>query len=761
MVPSAGILFIRGSRLRQQRGMRHSHWCSPCRGRTESDHADLHQPGRNKSACPRGAVRHCPGHGYQDRPLERTPLRCVPIIRLGLWPDLASPSRRLDLCGSRHGRSECPGDAQVTEAEHDSVLGFYYRGTAIGLTPAMLREIEEAGIKFMPQQAAIFDDGYEATLKSFTCGLVFPCAADKIASGHAVSPQPTSHGRNLSAFLFHHAQMATMGALDLSSPSYQESLTREMASANPNDLASMTGVTAPVPKAETQRPEGSNWAKALANTWSARATELNAKNVNKATGIARAGETDEAQTTSRRALLHGADYMTAAIISYPTCNPHSLRLRHAPGDGLQSSEFARAHRSTILLNYHRTWGGPVPSIPCARSSCPETWKQLLEAEEQAALSKLSSSLERYGLALGDSGHFFTDRVNHPLAQQALRDEVKGAGLARGLRKIVDLFESFSPTASILGSLSLRALTDQSPADEGIVNAAKAQAKASASRVAIAASVRASLYPSATSAIDPIVEFAAASATADGKLDLGKPQAVAQAITSLVASMLSGVTASQERIEALEHGCGGARQGRLGDAGPAASRASPHGLTSFLPDPGFPTSPIGRPRPFCSCTFSTRCLLGLMGWRVASPPTTRAGSCRAAYRHPLYRCCLRDNVPPRSSRVRGTSRCPRLDRATSLGHPSLWSPRPAAPRRSRARPLSARLATTRSAPSFIPHTERAKWCLPSRKLSKLSSAPSRGPTLQHGSLPSRRIPGWPCRPKKCRWPCDAASASPCP
>ena len=97
----------------------------------------------------------------------------------------------------------------------------------------------------------------------------------------------------------------------------------------------------------------------------------------------------------------------------------------------------------------------------------------------------------------------------------------------------------------------------------------------------------------------------------------------------------------------------------------------------------------------------------MGWRVASPPTTRAGSCRAAYRHPLYRCCLRDNVPPRSSRVRDTSRCPRLDRATSLGHPSLWSPRPAAPRRSRARPLSARLATTRSArPSYRTQSARS-------------------------------------------------------
>lgn len=83
-----------------------------------------------------------------------------------------------------------------------------------------------------------------------------------------------------------------------------------------------------------------------------------------------------------------------------------------------------------------------------------------------------------------------NREMHPLAQRALREEVKGAALARGLRKIVDLFQSFSPTASILGSLSLRALTDQSPADETVVTAARGQAKASASKVAIAAAVRA-------------------------------------------------------------------------------------------------------------------------------------------------------------------------------------------------------------------------------------------------------------------------------
>ena len=124
------------------------------------------------------------------------------------------------------------------------------------------------------------------------------------------------------------------------------------------------------------------------------------------------------------------------------------------------------------------------------SACPDAWKQLLEAEEQAALATLSKTLERFALALGDSGHFFSNREMHPLAQRALREEVKGAALARGLRKIVDLFESFSPTASILGSLSLRALTDQSPADETVVTAAREQAKASASKVAIAAAVRA-------------------------------------------------------------------------------------------------------------------------------------------------------------------------------------------------------------------------------------------------------------------------------
>jgi len=63
-----------------------------------------------------------------------------------------------------------------------------------------------------------------------------------------------------------------------------------------------------------------------------------------------------------------------------------------------------------------------------------------------------------------------------------------------LRKVVDLLEAFTPTASILGSLSLRALTDQFPSDDTIVAAAKEQSKAAAGKVAIAAAYRAALYP---------------------------------------------------------------------------------------------------------------------------------------------------------------------------------------------------------------------------------------------------------------------------
>lgn len=83
--------------------------------------------------------------------------------------------------------------------------------------------------------------------------------------------------------------------------------------------------------------------------------------------------------------------------------------------------------------------------------------------------------------------------------------------------MVDIFEAFTPTASILGSLSLRALTDQSPSDDAIVAAAKEQSKAAAGKVAVAAAVRAALYPTATSAFEPIIDFSMSSATVDDKL----------------------------------------------------------------------------------------------------------------------------------------------------------------------------------------------------------------------------------------------------
>ena len=108
----------------------------------------------------------------------------------------------------------------ITEAEHNGLLDYYYRGMAITLDARVLREIEEANIRIMPHEGAVFEEGFESTLRSFTCGMVLACAADKVSSGHAVSPTPTSHGRNLSAFLYHHSQMSAQGSLDLSSPAY-------------------------------------------------------------------------------------------------------------------------------------------------------------------------------------------------------------------------------------------------------------------------------------------------------------------------------------------------------------------------------------------------------------------------------------------------------------------------------------------------------------------------------------------------------------
>lgn len=150
-----------------------------------------------------------------------------------------------------------------------------------------------------------------------TCGMVLACAADKVSSGHAMSPTPTSHGRNLSAFLYHHSQMSAQGSLDLSSPAYQEALTREMEAGNPDNLGIVSGVAAPVARQEERTAEGTTLAKALQGTWAAGATDLNSKNVSKATGIARAGETDETQMTSRRAFLHGTYFIREAIWIQP------------------------------------------------------------------------------------------------------------------------------------------------------------------------------------------------------------------------------------------------------------------------------------------------------------------------------------------------------------------------------------------------------------------------------------------------------------
>lgn len=59
----------------------------------------------------------------------------------------------------------------------------------------------------------------------------------------------------------------------------------------------------------------------------------------------------------------------------------------------------------------------------------------------------------YGMALGESGHFFASSTMHKAATQAGERITKDAALARAMRKLVDLLEAFSPSATILGALT--------------------------------------------------------------------------------------------------------------------------------------------------------------------------------------------------------------------------------------------------------------------------------------------------------------------
>ena len=57
------------------------------------------------------------------------------------------------------------------------------------------------------------------------------------------------------------------------------------------------------------------------------------------------------------------------------------------------------------------------------------------------------------MALGESGHFFASSTMHKAATQAGERITKDAALARAMRKLVDLLEAFSPSATILGALT--------------------------------------------------------------------------------------------------------------------------------------------------------------------------------------------------------------------------------------------------------------------------------------------------------------------
>lgn len=63
----------------------------------------------------------------------------------------------------------------------------------------------------------------------------------------------------------------------------------------------------------------------------------------------------------------------------------------------------------------------------------------------------------YGMSLGESEHFFRE-LHSPEGSDRLQSVIKGSALARGMRKLVDLLEAFSPSSTILGSLTISEVT---------------------------------------------------------------------------------------------------------------------------------------------------------------------------------------------------------------------------------------------------------------------------------------------------------------
>ena len=199
-------------------------------------------------------------------------------------------------------------------------------------------------------------------------------------------------------------------------------------------------------------------------------------------------------------------------------------------------------------------GAAILRIAHAMSAAaPLSWLKLLTSGEAGALAEASNAVCTYGLRLGESGAF----SNRTKALSVRDSLTNSSDLVMALRKLYDLFSAFVPTASIRGSQSLTSKISQVPAQSAIIDAAKAAGKQEAAQVAVAAALRASLFPTTLGVLDSVTSFITSAATVDGAIDMAKATSLAGALGNVIASGIAGVAIDASRLEALDAMANGA------------------------------------------------------------------------------------------------------------------------------------------------------------------------------------------------------------
>ena len=128
--------------------------------------------------------------------------------------------------------------------------------------------------------------------------------------------------------------------------------------------------------------------------------EITAQQVSKAEGVSAAGKTTPFQMTSRRALLHSADHVAAAALSYPTVPALAAPISFAAAVGVRRS--VHGHLATRFNRVATTQGGALfRAVHALLSSASPSWLRFLDQDELVALESAASLLARYGMGIGE------------------------------------------------------------------------------------------------------------------------------------------------------------------------------------------------------------------------------------------------------------------------------------------------------------------------------------------------------------------------